>query len=144
MQTTISNLMTKNPIVVKPNTILTEVDEIFVNNTFHHLPVVNDEGKCVGVISRTDYHQLQCHYTKLGTSNFERSNKRFFASLIAKEIMSENPVTVESKAELNEVLDLILENEYHSVIVQDNDVCVGIITSHDLLQYLRNLKLVAI
>ena len=55
----IKEIMTSEVISVSPNDNMTVVDEIFKKNNIHHIPVVDNNGKIVGLISSTDYNKLQ-------------------------------------------------------------------------------------
>ncbi len=49
----ISAVMTKNPVVVTPETTLDQAQSIMTENRFRHLPVV-EQGKIVGLVSIGD------------------------------------------------------------------------------------------
>tara|TARA_B100000497_G_C7664867_1_gene400784 strand:- start:44 stop:490 length:447 start_codon:yes stop_codon:yes gene_type:complete len=132
----IAEIMTPHPISVYPNMIMTEVAEIFDENSFHHVPVIDEDDMCIGVISKTDYFHLQDKFTKFGAGRCNKGNKRFFASLLAKEVMSPFPKSVEIKDNIQEVLDIFLQNKVHSVIVNENQKFRGIITTYDMIEWL--------
>ena len=43
--------MTKNPLTVKRGTVLSEALEIMRENNFHRLPVVDDAGRLIGLVT---------------------------------------------------------------------------------------------
>jgi Predicted signal-transduction protein containing cAMP-binding and CBS domains len=47
-------VMTENPVVINENALVTEAMEKMRVQNIRHLPVVNDEGKLVGMISFRD------------------------------------------------------------------------------------------
>ena len=49
----IRDLMIKNPLTASPKTTILEVSKLLASKEFHSLPVV-DEGKLVGIITKTD------------------------------------------------------------------------------------------
>ena len=51
---TVSDAMTRNPATVRPDTTVDEIAALMVDRNFHTLPVVNEEGKLVGVIGKKD------------------------------------------------------------------------------------------
>jgi CBS domain-containing protein len=53
---TLKQIMSANPRVVKASDPISKVAEIFANEEFHALPVVDDqeEWQCVGIITTTD------------------------------------------------------------------------------------------
>lgn len=50
----VSQVMSSNPRLVKAATTIREVAEIFANEEFHALPVTDDHGKLVGIVTTTD------------------------------------------------------------------------------------------
>ena len=51
--TTVSQAMTPNPVVVRPDTDIEEVAALMVDNSFHTIPVV-DKGTLVGIVGKED------------------------------------------------------------------------------------------
>lgn len=50
----VSQVMSSNPRLVQAATTIREVAEIFANEEFHALPVTDDHGKLVGIVTTTD------------------------------------------------------------------------------------------
>ena len=115
---------------------MTEVAEIFENNSFHHLPVIDEDDMCIGVISKTDYLHLQDKFTRFGAGRCAKGNKRFFASLLAKEVMSPFPQSVQLDDDFQKVVDIFLKNQIHSVVVNDGDKFKGILTTYDIIEWI--------
>lgn len=130
-------LMTSNPITVNEKTIMTEVATLFESNEIHHIPVVTGDMKVLGVISHRDYCQLQHHFTRLGSQVANDYNDRFFSALTAKDVMTPNPITLKKTEKIVKAMDLFLENKYQSIVVTEDDKCVGIVTTQDILSYFR-------
>ncbi len=53
--TPVSEIMTTKLTVVNEHTSIAEIAIIFDNNKFHHLPVVAEAGRLMGIISREDF-----------------------------------------------------------------------------------------
>ena len=51
--TTVSQAMTPNPVVVRPDTDIEKVAALMVDNSFHTIPVV-DKGTLVGIVGKED------------------------------------------------------------------------------------------
>ena len=132
----LKDLMTKNIVTSFPKMIMTEVVEIFETNSFHHIPVI-DHGVCVGVISKSDYYQLQDKFTKINKRVADISNRRLFESLIALEVMSIDIQSLDENDFADKALDIFLENRVHSIIINKGEECVGILTPFDILKYLN-------
>lgn len=136
LQTKVKEVMMSAPICVNPNTLMTEVEQIFNENSFHHIPVLNKEEEPVGIISKSDYYKLQHHFTLFEYKDAKESNKRFFKSLIVSDIMNDKPITIGSLTPIEEVIKMFLVNRFHSLIVIEDSKCVGIVTPHDFLELL--------
>lgn len=136
LEKTAQDIMTPQPICSYPDMIMTEVAEIFESNDFHHLPVIDTDNECIGMISKSDYYQLQDKFTKFGSGRCKKGNTRFFASLLASEVMTAFPVSVDINASMDEVNSIFLKNKIHSVVVQENGKFRGIITPYDIMELL--------
>lgn len=136
LEATVKSIMTKNLITVKPYTIVNKVAEIFEKNNFHHIPVLDDTGVPKGVISKSDYHKLQHHFTLFNYKESIRKNEDLFETLRAEEIMAENPICIGSGTSLKQILKIFSRNEFHCLLVTENKKCVGIITPFDFLRLL--------
>ena len=54
MNKTVGEVMSPNPITVKPETPLQDAIKLLAENRISGLPVVDDTGKLIGVISESD------------------------------------------------------------------------------------------
>jgi len=119
---------------VKPHDTLLRVDEIFRNNPIHHLPVVDDDGKVVGMISKTDYCLVQDTFTIFRLKDAERINKDIFRSLLVSEVMSKPVVTRSPEDTIASAVDIFRENRFHALpVVNAKKQLVGIVSVFDLL-----------
>ena len=57
MAITVGDAMTKDPVIVSPDTDIGVIAELMVDKNFHTLPVVED-GKLVGIIGKEDVLQI--------------------------------------------------------------------------------------
>lgn len=136
LDTTLREIMTEDFIYVKANTLMQEVIDIFDNNPFHHLPVLDHDGKPIGMISKSDYNKLLHHFTLFNYKEAEVNNERFFRSLIAEDVMNKKPITIKVGTNLREILKMFMVNRFHSLIVVEEDRCIGIVTPFDFLELL--------
>ena len=84
----IGSLMTTDIITVKPNDNLLKVEEIFIANTFHHIPVVDKQGIIQGIISRVEFYKLQHALTIFNTKGARKHNDSIFNATLVEEVMS--------------------------------------------------------
>jgi len=132
----IKEIMTDNLTTVNPNTIVTQVS-LFEQNTFHHIPVVNDENICVGIISKSDYFQIQDQMAKMNQEKADKSNQLLWRSLLAEDIMTSPIISLDIGEELESAVDIFLENRVHSLVITEDGKCKGIVTTFDLIKTLK-------
>jgi CBS-domain-containing membrane protein len=138
----INEIMTRDVITVAPTDNMTVVDELFKNNNIHHLPVVNENEKVVGLVSSTDYHKLLNTFTFFINDKSEAYNKAILRSLLVQDVMTKHVATLQSDATVMVAAGIFNENLFHAIPVVNNDgMLEGIITTFDLLNYAYNKQL---
>jgi CBS domain-containing protein len=55
---TLTEMMTKNPVTIDPDTTLVDAARTMFDKWFRHLPVVSSDGKVVGIVSLRDLMTL--------------------------------------------------------------------------------------
>jgi len=121
----IKDIMTKNPTSIEPESSLMDAWLVMHENGIKHLPVVS-EGKVCGILSDRD---LLCEINISESIGTFHSHNVDYA-------MNPNSVTASSKQTMKEAVDLMLENNIHSVVVVDpNKKLLGIVTDRDVLKH---------
>lgn len=123
--------MTSNPITATPKTTYREAMHLMQDNHIHHLPIVNDKGKLVGLVSHSD--MLSASPSPVTTlSVFE------IYSLLDKvtmdKIMSTPVLAVEEDCSLSAAARFLIDNEIGCLPVMDGDKLAGIITDTDIFK----------
>ena len=130
---TISTIMTRDLITVSPITLLGKVHEIFETHNIHHIPVIDNEKHVKGIISKIDYAKSLDCFTVFGTKYSIEHNEKNFKSLMAKDIMTKQVVTLSPDDKIGTAVGIFRENILRSILVVDNDEeLVGILTPFDL------------
>lgn len=120
------------------NTTMSAINETLLDFNIHHVPVVNDEGNLLGIISKHDLDILKLNAGKFGQESLFVKQKRILDTLLAKEVMSTKLVTVAPEDPLLDVVNIFNKNRIHAVPVVDNNKLVGIITPYDLIRLAYN------
>jgi CBS domain-containing protein len=114
----VRDLMTPNPATVHPTDVLSVVDEKMRGGRFRRLPVVDEAGNLVGIVSDGD---LRAHVGYLPTTRVTAA-------------MAENVITIPADAPIGVAAGLM---RWHKIgglpVVDDDGRVVGIITESDLL-----------
>jgi acetoin utilization protein AcuB len=136
----ISQIMTRDLITVPPKTTLKEVYGLFERHSFHHLPVIDEGSKLLGIISREDFYKAAYNLSlHTGGKTF---SKLEYGGKCAKDIMTAQPLTLDPDDSVGLAADIFLANKFHSVPIVEDDQLIGIVTTHDLLEFTFDSKIV--
>ena len=56
-------IMAEHLVKATPNMLATQVESLMDSYNIHHIPVLDNEGKILGIISKSDILQLQNNFT---------------------------------------------------------------------------------
>lgn len=131
----VNQIMTTDVHTVQSNDTMDKVADLFKSNSFHHLPVV-DYGKVVGIVSSTDFHMLEDHFTLFNNKNSEAMNRAIMRSLLVKDVMTKQVALISPNDTVEFAAGIFRENLFHALPVTDEEKnFLGIITPYDLLNY---------
>ena len=114
------DIMNKIVTAAKKNTIGRDLAIKLLSGMYSGLPVVDDKGKVVGVVSEFDLLKAIKEGKKL-------------EQVTAEDIMSKNPICVSENTPVEEVIDLMMKHNIIRVPVVRNDNLVGVISRCDIL-----------
>ena len=139
--------MDSDPPTVRPNTPVEDVVRTLREHELPGVPVVDDEGRCVGMVTEADLvlpddeGDLHIpHYINLfgGTvfleplSRFEGRLRKAFASK-ASDMMTDRPETVAPDTTVREAARIIHESGHNRLPVVEDGRLVGVVTRLDVL-----------
>lgn len=123
MQTPIKNIMTTGLINVFKGTSLHQAFRLMKKNNIRHLPVEDDTGKIIGVISQ---RELSAH------SEVE--------DVTVETVMNTSVEYIDQNSSLKVAINTMLQQKISCVLItNENAKPIGIVTTDDLLAYLANL-----
>jgi CBS domain-containing protein len=137
------DVMVSPVITVKPDSSVKEVAQLFLDRRISAVPVVNDQGKLVGIVSEGDLlHRAEAGterrrppWLRLFTGNdtlaveYARAHARKVA-----DVMTRNVITVTPETPLHEIASLLEKNAIKRVpVVRDGEI-VGLVSRANLLQ----------
>ena len=147
MSKTVAEIMTTEPITVSPETSLQEAIQILAEREISGLPVVDQQGQLVGVISETD---LTWQATGVDTppyvmfldsiiylQNPTKHNEEVHKALgqTVGEAMSDNPTTVQSNQLVREAAQIMHNKKVRRLpVVNEQSELVGMITQGDVIK----------
>jgi CBS domain-containing protein len=143
----VRDIMDSDPATVRPNTPVQDVVSTMRENELPGLPVVDGEGRVVGMVTEADLvlpddeGDLHIpHYINLfgGTvfleplSRFEGRLRKAFASK-AEDMMTRDPETVGPDTTVREAARIIHESGHNRLPVVEDGRLVGVVTRVDVL-----------
>ncbi|MBW4556791.1 MAG: CBS domain-containing protein [Trichormus sp. ATA11-4-KO1] len=147
MSKTVADVMSHDPIVVRPETPLKEAIQILAERRIGGIPVVDDVGKLVGIISETDLMWQETGVTPpayimfldsviylQNPATYDRDLHKALGQTVG-EVMSKNPVTISPDKTVKEAAQLMHDRKVHRLPVLDSaSQVVGILTRGDIVR----------
>ena len=147
MSKTVADVMSRDPILVRPQTPLKEAIQILAEKRISGLPVIDDAGKLVGIISETDLMWQETGVTPpayimildsviylQNPGTYERDLHKALGQTVG-EVMSKNPVAISPDKSLKEAAQLIQNHKVQRLPVLDNGGnVIGILTRGDIIR----------
>ncbi|HEX2410816.1 MAG TPA: CBS domain-containing protein [Solirubrobacteraceae bacterium] len=152
MALTVRDIMDTDVPVVTVVDSVEQVIRVLRENELPGVPVVNEGGRCVGIITEADLvltgedEELHLpHYVQLfggivfleSMSHFEERLRKAFAST-AEDMMTPDPVTIEPDATVREAARLIARKHHNRLPVVEHGRLVGVVTRVDVLDALTS------
>ena len=117
----VSRFMSAQPYTIERSATLADAHQIMRGHHLRHLPVL-DHGDLCGIVTERDLHLLET----LADAEPETT--------LVEEAMHEKPFAVTGDTPLDEVLEIMAEHKYGSVIVVGRAGVEGIFTAVDACQ----------
>jgi CBS domain-containing protein len=150
MPQTVRDIMELEVPAVYPEDPLETVVQTMRRNELPGVPVINEGGRCVGIITEADLimageeEDLHLpHYIELfGGIVFLESTKKFEERLrkalgsMASDVMTEDPVTISPDATVAEAARVIAREKHNRLPVVEHGRLVGVVTRIDVLDAL--------
>lgn len=129
----VSDRMTPNPVTATPDTTHKQAAELLREHNIHHLPVVNKEGKLVGIVTEADLLAAQ---PSPATTLSIYEIHGLLSRLKLKDIMARPVITTTPDFPLEDAARLMLDNDIGCLPVMDQGRITGMITDTDIFQSL--------
>jgi len=154
MAKTARDVMQTHVISVSPEEPLVNVHRLFVEEEITGAPVVDGDGRVLGVVSSVDLLRAVVEEEDSATSDprYFRDFLEFsgpdwgavpedfqdrLAQLRAEDAMSPEPITVPPDAPISEVARTLRFHRIHRLLVEEEGRLAGIVTSFDLIGLLE-------
>ena len=150
MPLTVADIMDSDTPTVSPEDTVESVLRTLREHELPGVPVVNSGGRCVGIITEADLVMTGQdadlhlpHYFQLfgglvflePLSHFEDRLRKATAAL-ARDLMTEDPVTIEAGASVQEAARKIARSKHNRLPVVEHGRLQGVVTRVDVLDAL--------
>jgi len=143
---TAKDIMTTDLVTVTLETSITELAKKFVSSNFSNMPVLDDSGKLVGIISETDLVEQQkpLHIPTVmalfdgvfyldSEKRFQEEVDRVTAQTVG-ELCQCDPVTCGPDATIGEIASLMSKHKAHLIPVVKKGSLIGVVARLDLIK----------
>lgn len=149
---TVAEIMDPEAVTIGPQADVETAIRLMADTDVPGLPVINDGGRCIGIVTEADLVLADeqgdlhlPHYIELfggviylePLKRFEERLRKAFASQV-KDLMTEDPDTIESTASVREAAKLIASSGHNRLPVTEHGRFVGLVTRVDVLDALAH------
>lgn len=135
---TVNDLMTVDPVTVKPDTRLRRIINLMKREGCRQLPVVVDDNKLVGIVTDRDVRLILNSPLVLQEHDEE---KTLMETMVAEGFMTVNPITVTADTPAYKAAEMLSIYKFGALPVVEGDTLIGIITVTDILDHVSASRL---
>ena len=145
----VQDIMTKKVLTVRPETTVREVAEILVSHKISGVPVVEEDGSLVGIVSEGDLMSKEilpeppAEFCILGAVIYYNSLREFkdafsrMAANTVEALMTKEVVTVKSYDDVSDVARIMRDKHIKRVpVLDDEGHLIGIVSRQDIVKML--------
>jgi CBS domain-containing membrane protein len=129
----VRDVMTRDPKTLGRNDQLSLADDLMQQERIRHLPVLDEDGELVGIVSQRDLFRGALARA-LGYG--ETAQRRMLGMLVVKEVMSTQLVTVGPDAPIADAARTMVDRKIGCLPVVEGGKLVGILTESDFVEVL--------
>jgi CBS domain-containing protein len=152
-RTRVSALMTRDVIVVRPETSIDTAAALLLDNGISRLPVIDRNGKLIGVLSKTDLVEEQVeredtgeHHTPLtrrssgGIRATEPDMHEHLVGPLVEDVMSRPALCVPEHFTVARAAEIMAAHRVHGLpVVKSSGELVGMISALDILAWVAGI-----
>jgi CBS-domain-containing membrane protein len=149
----VKDIMTSKVITLSANMSIIHAARILMENHINGAPVVDVEGKLVGILTRDDlisqqktipfpsfFPVLDGIIPLISPRQLEKEMEKITATTV-NHAMTHKPITVKLDTDIEIVAEYMVDKKIHTIPVLDNDGClVGVVGKEDILKTLIPAK----
>jgi len=120
-------------ITVSPTTSLEDANILIKKKKIDHLPVIDGNGKLVGILSDRDLKQ---YWASPATTLSKNELNYLIQQVIVEMLMIKTVITISPETTVERAALIMQENDINALPVMEDNQLVGIITSSDVMDVL--------
>jgi len=145
-------MLTRDLVTVSPEMEITHAAKLLLEKRISGVPVVDGEGKMVGILCQSDLITQQKRFpipsvftlldgiiSLTSMKHIEKEAQKISATTVAH-AMTPNPFTVTLEMSIEEVATIMVDKKFHTLPVVDKEKLVGIVGKEDILKTLMSEK----
>ena len=143
MQFYVKDIMSTKLVTVKEDYTIRDLIKTFANKDILGVPVLDNEGYVVGVVSSIDILKNESSHTFYHDpfmSNFEKNlfeDAQFFDRPVSS-IMSKDIYSISPDESIARMAKIMYDRKIHRLLVTEYDKLVGVVTTFDILKLLAS------
>ena len=127
----VRDLMSAEVTTLRRNDTLSIADDVMHLGRIRHLPVIDDDGLLVGIVSQRDlFRGALARALGYGA----HAQQKLLGQLVVKEVMTNDPITISPDASLAEAARLMLKHKIGALVVIEDGRLAGILTESDFVR----------
>jgi CBS domain-containing protein len=145
-----SDIMTRNVLVVGEEASVSDLIRLFVEDKISCAPVMNADGKLVGIVTKTDIlgyfldKDIDISVKKALENILEYSGENCFTGFQqeskVRNIMTIDPVTADMETSVQTLAQMMVEKNIHRIIITQDHEIKGIVSTIDILYHVAGIE----
>lgn len=129
----VADLMRRNVKSISPDATVAELVVTLADAHVSGVPVVDDRGRMIGVVSTTDVIGAEAEADDEGPWSLD--------TMLVRDIMSRRPLTIGPDTEVEEAARQMMYADVHRLFVVVDDEVVGVVSTSDVSRALATRRL---
>lgn len=130
----VTDVMQANLRTIRGTDTVGEAIALLAESHVSGVPVVDDHGRLVGVLSNSDILEALAEHTD------PEAREAVFEQTVVQEVMTPRPQTINPEATIRDAAQRMLYLEVHRLFVEQDGRLIGVVSTTDLVRALAGVK----